>query len=79
MTRRRKLLGIGAESPASDARFVGKNWGKRTRCLKTKTTPFTDLILHTPQIFTSLTFALENTTDLPKRRAENLLKPLPKN
>jgi len=27
MLRRRKLLEIAAESPASGARFVGKNWG----------------------------------------------------
>jgi len=55
MLRRRKLLEIAAESPASGARFVGKNWGKRTRRLKTKTTPLTDLILHAPQFFTSPT------------------------
>ena len=29
MLRRRKRLGIAPESPASGARFVGKNWGKQ--------------------------------------------------
>jgi len=51
----------------------------KTRRLKTKTQILTDLILHAPQFFTSLTLILENTTDLPKRRVENLPKPLLKN
>jgi hypothetical protein len=29
MKRRGKLLEIAAESPASGARFVGKNWGEQ--------------------------------------------------
>ena len=63
-----------AESPASGARFVGKNWGKRTRRLKTKATPLTDLILHAPQIFTSLTLAMETEADLQKSQSQELAK-----
>ena len=68
-----------AESPASGARFVGKNWGKRTRRLKTKTTPLTDLILHARQFFTSLTLALENEIDLPKCQSRELSETFAKN
>jgi len=61
MLRRGKLLEIAAEYPASGAGFVGQNWGKRTRRLKTKTQPFSDLILHAPQFFTSPTLPLKLT------------------
>jgi hypothetical protein len=57
---------------------LARTGGNTTHRLKTKTQTFSDLILHAPQFFTSLTLILENTTDVPKRRAENLPKPLPK-
>ena len=66
------MLENGAESPASGARFVGKNWGKQDTPPKKQNHAITDLILHAPQFFTSLTFALENTTDLPKRQSQEL-------
>jgi len=56
--------------------LLARTGERKARRLKTKTTPFSDLILHAPQFFTSLTFALEDKIDLQKRRAENLLKPL---
>jgi len=64
------MLGIAPESPASGARFVGKNWGKKTHCLKTETLPFSDLILRAPQIFTSPTlfWKLSLTYQKPERR-----------
>jgi hypothetical protein len=52
--------------------LLARTGGCKARRLKTKTTPLTDLILHAPQFFTSLTLALENEIDLPKRQSREL-------
>jgi hypothetical protein len=61
MKRRRKLFEICAESPASGARFVGKNWGEQDTLPKNQTQPYRDLILHARQFFTSPTLQLKLT------------------
>jgi hypothetical protein len=76
MKRRRKLLGIAAESPASGARFVGKSRGEQDTPPKNRTQPFTDLIVHAPQFFTSLTLPLKPRQNWKNAKAEDLLKPL---
>jgi len=82
--RTEKCSGVGkclkmAQNPQRQVHALLARTGERkARRQKTKTTPLTDLILHALQFFTSLTLILENTTDVPKRRAENLPKPLPK-
>jgi hypothetical protein len=68
-----------AESPASGARFVGKNWGKQDTPPKNRTLPFGDLILHAPQIFTSPTLAVETEPDLPNRQSRELARTFAEN
>jgi hypothetical protein len=70
--RRKKLLEIAAESPASGARFVSVPDLCKTRCLKTRTQLFTDLILRAPQFFTSLTLPTKTNLNLQERQSREL-------
>jgi hypothetical protein len=65
-----------AESPASGARFVGKSRGEQDTPPKNRTQPFTDLIVHTPQFFTSLTLPLKPKQNWKNAKDQDLLKPL---
>jgi hypothetical protein len=76
MLRRRKMLEMCADSPASGARFVSVPDIWKTRRPKIRTQPFTDLILHAPQIFTSPTLFWKMRLTYQNARAKDLPKPL---
>ena len=63
-----------AESPASGARFVGKNWGKQDTPPKNQNPDFQWLDFTRATIFYKPDFVLENTTNLPKRQSRGLAK-----
>ena len=76
MIRRRKLLEIAAESPASGARFVGKNCGMQDTPPKNQKHTFNWFDFTRATFFYKPDFAETKTAELPKRRAKNLQKPL---
>ena len=68
------MFGIVAESPASGARFVGKNWGKHDTPPKNQNPDFQWLDFTRDIIFYKPNFVFENETDLPKRQSQELAK-----
>jgi hypothetical protein len=59
--------------------LLARTGESKTRRLKAKTQPFTDLILHATKIFTSPTLTMETETDLPKRQSQELAETFAKN
>ena len=70
------MLEIAAESPASGARFVGKNWGKHDTPPKNQNPDFQWLDFTRATIFYKPDFALKMSKNWKNGKAENLLKPL---
>ena len=79
MTRRRKLLEIAAESPASGARFVGKNWGKHDTPPKNQNPDFQWLDFTRATIFYKPDFAIEDEQELKERKSRELAETFAKN
>ena len=79
MIRRRKLLEIAVESPASGARFVGKNWGKHDTPPKNQNHAFNWLDFTRTTIFYKPDFAIETEHELEKRQSRELAETFAKN
>ncbi len=79
MIRRRKLLEIAAESPASGARFVGKNWGKENTLPKNQNHAFNWLDFTRAIIFYKPDFAIEDEQELKERKSRELAETFAKN
>ena len=72
MLRRRKRLENAAESPASGARFVGKNWGMQDAPPKKQNLAFRWLDFTRAIIFYKPDFAIETEHELEKRQSREL-------
>ena len=73
------MLGIAPDSPASGARFVGKNWGKQDTPPKKQNPAFRWLDFTRAIIFYKPNFAIENGHDLKKRQSRELAETFAKN
>ena len=68
-----------AESPASGARFVGKNWGTQDTPPKNQNPDFQWLDFTRATNFYKPDFVLETETDLPKCQSRELAETFAKN
>ena len=66
------MLGMCAESPASGARFVGKNWGKKQTPPKNQNPAFQWLDFTRTTIFYKPDFAIEDEQELKERKSREL-------
>ena len=79
MIRRRKLLEIVAESPASGARFVGKNWGTQDTLPKNQNHALNWLDFTRDIIFYKPDFAAEIEYEMKERQSRELAETFAKN
>ena len=73
------MLEIAAESPASGARFVGKNWGKHDTPPKNQNPDFQWLDFTRAIIFYKPDFDIEDEQELKERKSRELAETFAKN